>query len=98
MFNYFDIPSFTYLYRISLLIRPKIHCIQATCHVILRHPLISVLSPLGGNPYNFCRSSEVTLNPLITVIVLCRPGSDPSAMATDIKPRSIRTMEVVPSR
>ena len=55
------IQTYQYLNIISLLIRPEIDSIQATCHVILRDPLICVLSTLSRNPNDFCWPREVDL-------------------------------------
>lgn len=59
-----------YLDIISFLVRPEIDSIQATGHVILRDPLVRVLSPLSRNPNDFRGASEIYLQPLVAVIVL----------------------------
>ena len=87
-----------YLDVISFLVRHIINSIQAMHHVILRHPLICVLTSLSGNPYYFSSSSEVNLYPLISVVVLRWPCSYVPSMAASIKSRSVGTVEVVPSR
>ena len=63
-----------YLPVITFFILCKVHPVQTVRHIVLGHPLVGVLSSLGRDSDDLCRSAKVNLQPLITSVVFRGPG------------------------
>lgn len=90
--------SNNYLPVITFFILWKVHPVHTMRHIVLCHPLVSVLSPLGRYPDDLWRSAKVNLQPLVPIVVLRRPGPNiPSAAAT-VKTSEVGGMVNIPNR
>jgi len=87
---------FTYLNVIPFFIMHEVDCIKTPGHVILRDPLIQILSPLYWHLNNLRCSSKVTLEPLEVIVVLGWPSSDVSPPTPSVEPRQVRAMVTIP--
>ena len=82
---------------ISFLIGDVMDSIQTVHHKVLRHPLVRVLSSLGRDPNDLCRSTKVNLQPLVTIVVLSRPRAHVTTTPSFVKSREVWAVVVVPS-
>ena len=89
---------FTHLDAVSLHIRHKMDSIQTVHQKVLRHPLVRVLSSLGRDPNDLCRSTKVNLQPLVTIVVLRGPRAHVTTTTSPVQAGEEWTVVVVPFR
>ena len=87
---------FTYLNAIAFFIMHKVDCIKTPGHVILRDPLISILSSLYRHLNNLCCFSKITLEPLEVIVVLGWPGPHVSSPTSSVESRQVGAMVTIP--
>ena len=87
---------FTYLNAITFFIMHKVDCIKTPGHVILRDPLIEILSPLYRHLDNLGCFSKITLEPLEMVVVFSWPGPHVSSPTPSVESRQVRVMVTIP--
>ena len=87
-FSYFDV--------IALFIMHEVDCIKTPGHVILRNPLIRVLTPLHWHLNNLCCSAKITLEPLKVIVVLGWPGPHVTSPTNSVESRQVRAMVTIP--
>ena len=90
--------SNNYLPVITFFILWKVHSVHAMRHIVLFHPLVSVLSPLGRDPDDLWRSAKVNLQPLVPIVVLRGPGPNIPSAATTVKTTEVGGMVNIPNR
>ena len=76
----------------------KMDPVETPRDIILRNPLVGILTSLYGHLNDLRCSSEVNLQPLVVVIVFCWPGSHVSSPTAPVEPRQVRAMVPIPHR
>lgn len=96
MVDSLQIRFFSYLDVIALFIMHEVNCIKTPGHVILRNPLIRVLTPLYWHLNNLCCSAKITLKPLKVIVVLGWPGPHVTSPTNSVESRQVRAMVTIP--
>ena len=89
---------FPYFNIVPLLIRNKVQRVKTPCHVILRDPLLKVLTSLRRYLNNLRCFSEVNLQPLVVIVVLGWPGPHVPSPSSSVETRQKRGMVPIPLR
>ena len=85
-----------YLSVAVILIFSKMSSVLTEGHIVLCHPLTGVLSSLSSDLRYPDWTSKIHLQPLVAVIVTCRPGPSPSSSSPPVKPGVGRSVDFVP--
>ena len=75
----------------------KVRSVLTEGQVVLSHPLAGVLSSLSSDLRHSCRPSKVHLQPLVAVVVTCRPGSSPCSGSSPVQPGVCGSVVSVPT-
>ena len=89
---------FPYFNIVPLLIRNKVQRVKTPGHVILRDPLLKVLTSLCRYLNNLRCFSEVNLQPLVVIVVLGWPGPHVPSPSSSVETRQKRGMVPIPLR
>ena len=89
---------FPYFNIVPLLIRNKVQRVKTPCHVILRDPLLKVLTSLRRYLNNLRCFSEVNLQPLVVIVVLGWPGPHVPSPSSSVETGQKRGMVPIPLR
>ena len=63
----------------------KEHVVLTIREIILRNPMVRVLSSLSGNLHHSRRVAKINLEPLVTIVMTCAPSAHPGTCSSEVK-------------
>ena len=76
----------------------KEHVVLTIREIILRNPMVRVLSSLSGNLHNSRRVAKINPEPLVTIVMTCAPSAHPGTCSLEVKSSVAGTVVFIKGR